>query len=113
MNESSHGISFDSVLDLCPQRESVLVRHSAPPWCREIKLGDNFTRFKFDAIKWIKKRPRPEDRVWLFEISDPDVNSSFEKLDHLIDSRKTRVEKEKERIENERIEKLIRDRGLT
>jgi len=112
MSESSHGIAFSDVLDLCPKRESVLIKHQVSPWCREIVLGGNFSRFKFEAIKWIKKRPRPEDRCWMFEIDDPEPGKSFEKLDQLIESRKTRLEKEKERIQNEHIEKLLKERGF-
>lgn len=57
---------------------------------------DIFNKIKFEWIKWIKTDPNPDNRVadweWRTERGLPD----FDKLDKLVESRKTRAEKQKE-----------------
>lgn len=55
-----------------------------------------FNRIKFEYIKYIKSLPNPEDRVADFECRDENDLPDFDKMDRLIEKRKTRDEKAKE-----------------
>ena len=54
------------------------------------------TRFKFEHVKYIKTLPNPEDRVADFEIRDKNLLPDFDKERKLIESRKTREERQAE-----------------
>lgn len=55
-----------------------------------------FNRIKFEWIKFIKTKPDPEDRVADYEWRDENNLPDFNKLERLIESRKTVAEKKKE-----------------
>jgi len=113
MNESCEGINFHDVLDLIPREMAVLVRRDGPPWCEKILLDQRaFGRFRFEAVKWIRQRPKPEDRCWTFETIGPHGCWSLDKEEHLIESRKTRAEKEQERQEEHELRELMRKHGI-
>lgn len=52
-----------------------------------------FNRIKFEYIKFIKTLPKPEDRVADFEYRDENNLPDFDKMDRLIEMRKTRDER--------------------
>lgn len=56
----------------------------------------DMTRFKFEHVKYIKTLPNPEDRVADFEIRDKNLLPDFDKERKLIESRKTREERQAE-----------------
>lgn len=56
----------------------------------------DMTRFKFEHIMHLKKMPNPEDRVADFEWRDDNNLPDFDKLDRLIEKRKTRQERQAE-----------------
>ena len=112
MNESCQGILFYDVLDLLPAERSCLIRLGQAPWCKKISLGNNWTRFQFEAIKWVKKKKAPDDRFWESEIKTQQGSVDFIKMDALIESRKTRAEKEAEKSERNEMNKQYIKLGL-
>ena len=56
----------------------------------------DMSRFKFEHIKYIKTLPNPDDRVADFEIRDKNGLPDFDKERRLIESRKTREERQAE-----------------
>jgi hypothetical protein len=61
---------------------------------------------KFKYINYIKTLPNPEDRVAAFEYKRDDGSPDFEKMDRLIERRKTRKEKQIELNEEIETKKL-------
>lgn len=57
---------------------------------------ESIRRLKFEHIKYIKTLPDPADRVADYEIRDADGLPDFDREAKLIESRKTRKEKEDE-----------------
>jgi len=55
-----------------------------------------FNRILFEAKKYLKEKEDPEDRVFEYEWQDDDPIRSLDKLDRLIEMRKTKVEKHEE-----------------
>jgi len=110
--ESHQGIFFDEVLDLMPENCSVILRIQEFPYCCQIFLHENdFPRFKFEAIKWIKKRAHPEDRLWPFEAKEGKFYS-YDKELFITESRKTRKEKDAEKQEHIGMLKLFKEHGI-
>lgn len=56
----------------------------------------DMTRFKFEHIKYVKTLPDPEDRVADFECRDEFGLVDWDARDKLVDSRKTRKERQAE-----------------
>lgn len=56
----------------------------------------DMSRFKFEHVKYIKTLPDPQDRVADFEIVDKNGIPDFDKERKLIETRKTRQERQKE-----------------
>tara|TARA_Y100000310_G_scaffold243676_1_gene248228 strand:- start:9395 stop:9754 length:360 start_codon:yes stop_codon:yes gene_type:complete len=111
---SSIGISFHDVMDLNVKRRGVI--HRDP----RAKLGvtmtelssSDFKRFKFEAIRWIKKRPDPQERSWPFELENEHGCYSYDKERKIIQQRKTRQEKDDERKEEQELKELFKQHGL-
>lgn len=57
---------------------------------------ESMAKIKFEYIRYIKKLPNPANRVADFEILDDNGFPDFEKEQRLIESRKTRKEREVE-----------------
>lgn len=101
-------IRAEDIVSLCPKRLSVLIRskkmiHQEVAHFRmkdviAVKCKDEleFNEIKFEFVAHIKKRPRPEDRVASFEYENEDGTPDLEKMERLIEMRKTRPEKQKE-----------------
>jgi len=113
VSESSQGINFCDVLDIRPDELAVIIRGDAPHWCSKITLDKRaFGRFKFDCVKWIRQRTKPEDRCWYFETLNESGVWSLDKERALIESRKTRTEKEDEKKEEHELRELMKKYGF-
>ena len=114
MSECCKGIDFNTVVDLVPSECTVIVRTGPDAFDLEkvILTQSDFALFKFEAIRWVRKRPDPQDRLFHFETIGEHGVWSFDKEQRLIESRKTRNEKDKERAEDEAIYKLLKERGI-
>ena len=90
-------IPFDKVMDLHLEKNGVIYKtgNKKNPVDMQIMTPEEFSRFKFELVKWIKKKPEPDDRVMHFE-TEIDGLWSYDKEMRLIESRKTRIEKAKE-----------------
>lgn len=112
-DESCQGIQFSNVMGLIPEQLAVIVRSSTTPWAKKICMEkESFMRFKFQAIKWIRKRELPEDRCWYFETLNKNGCWSFEKQEKLIESRKTRKEKAQEKKEERELMALFKKHNI-
>jgi len=114
MKGECFGISFENVLDLLPERLGIIIRtpHKEVP-VDIIHLPKNkFQVFKFEAIKWIKARPHPEDRVWNFEKRNHHGVWCYDKETRLVEARKTPKEKENEKQERKWLHEQARKLGL-
>lgn len=111
---SSIGISFHDVMDLNLKKRGVI--HKDP----SAKLGvtmtelspKDFRLFKFEAIRWIKRKPGPEERAWPFELENEHGCYSYGKERKIIQQRKTRQEKDDERKEEQELKELFKQHGL-
>ena len=104
------GIKFTDVIDLDTDTREVLVRR--PSYARIKLSAKDFSIFRFEAVKWIKTKEKPEDRIWQFETIGPLGVWSFEKEQKLIESRMTREERRAEKMAYENIKRLLKERGL-
>ena len=111
---SSIGIYFETVYDLIPDQNAVIYRDPKGRLgvARKVLTPDEFKKFKFEAIKWIKKRPTPEDRAWPFELQNEHGCYSYDKERQIIQQRKTRKEKEDERKEEQYWKEQFKKAGL-
>ena len=108
-----HGIRFEYVIDLIPKKLEILYRTKNHPYFDTLVLPEKeFRRFKFELIKWLKKRPRPEDRVMRFECLDEQGHFLFELEEKLIESRTTRKEKMIQQKKEEQIAQMMKERGI-
>ena len=107
-------IKFENVLDLAPKKLTVLV--SEPFATLGISAYEldhfNFERFKFHLIKWIKKRPNPEDRVLNFEALNEDGVWDYDRESFLIETRKSREEKQKEKDDEMAMREKAKELGI-
>lgn len=103
------GVNFNDVVDLIPDEKAIIMRKPGRPYCAKYHLKKGWEKFEFEAVKWIKLKPNPEDRYWDFEMLDEHGVPSRKMLLNLISSRKTRAEKEEEMRLEHQIEKEIRD----
>lgn len=102
---------IDMIYSLIPSRRVMLIRYHPyyasisdkqniiPKGCLiPVTVDDEkeFNKIKFEYIKHIKKAKNPEDRVADFEYMDTRMIPDFEKMDRLIEKRKTREEKAQE-----------------
>lgn len=71
-----------------------------------------FKLFKFEAIRWVKKKPNPDDRAWPFELENEHGCYDYEKEQKIISQRKTRQEKEDEKQEDQYWKEKYRKHGL-
>lgn len=62
---------------------------------------------KFEHVQELKKQARPEDRVADYEIRDENGFIDFEKMERLVEKRKTSAEKSEERKQELEIAELI------
>lgn len=67
---------------------------------------------KFEHVQHIKKNLKPEDRVADHEIRDDEGYLDFEKMDRLIEMRKTSSEKEAERKEEYQLMLEMKKRNI-
>lgn len=106
-------IPFESVIDLCINKMSVIYKVGREAGSVKIMiLSDQaFYKYKFELIKWLKKRPNPEDRVMRFE-TEGDGIWSFKKEQRLIEARKTREEKHDELQEKIWFKQELEKRGI-
>jgi len=102
---------MSSILDLNIQEQRIIVEasdhyrpiiedphHVLNKHVMKIHVADKmkFNKIKFSYIKYIKGRPNPDDRVADFEFRDKRGLPDFDKLERLIEMRKTREEKQTE-----------------
>ena len=95
--ENSFDINFSDVKDLDPERCGVIYRTGTPPFYHNMRILDKkeFLKFKFELTKFIKKHPDPEERYYPYEVQEGGCYSII-KEERLIESRKTREEKNKD-----------------
>ena len=95
--------------DICDDPKSPLIKYGM-----QITIYNDqiFNRIKFEYVKHIKTLPKPEDRVADFEWRREDGSPDFDKLDRLIEKRKTAAEKEKEFKEELEIKKACEKYGI-
>lgn len=72
-----------------------------------IKDKKEFNMIKFSYISHIKKREDPRDRVAHYECLDSNLITDFNKLEKLIETRKTREEKNRELKEEIELKKVF------
>lgn len=106
-------ISMAKVLDFVPSKRAVIYKTGIKHNPVDVFILDerDFNRFKFKAIKWIKRKKEPEDRMWPFEAEVLGI-WSYSKEKKLIESRKTREEKSAELQEQIEFNKELKKRGL-
>jgi hypothetical protein len=106
-------IPFESVTDLCINQKAIIYRVSKEDGLIRVKtLKDKeFNKYKFELIKWLKKRPDPEDRVMRFETMDNGV-WSYDKEQRLVEARKTREEKRAELNDEIWLKQELKKRGI-
>ena len=110
-SNSDKELYVDMIKEIIPERQVILLKpHSYYESIRDkdsdqwkefffpvtIKDSKAFEKIKFEYIRWIKTAPDPQDRVADFEYQTPGELPDFDRLDKLIESRKTRQEKQKE-----------------
>ena len=115
------------VLDLIPEKRQMLLRATRryyeiaddmddPLSEHVIKVTiDNqklFNRIKFTLIKYLKSLPKPEMRVLDFEFRDSNGLPNFDEFERLVESRKTRLEKESELQEELELKHQFEEAGL-
>lgn len=64
--------------------------------CLKLESDKDLQTAKFEHIQHIKKSARPDDRVAFFEYEHPEGGYDFNKMDKLIEMRKTKAEKQAE-----------------
>lgn len=90
------------------------------PKCPLIKYGMQVTiyndqlynRIKFEYVRYLKTLPDPEDRVADYEWRTEEGLPDFDKLERLIEKRKTAEEKRKELMEELEIKKACERFGI-
>lgn len=80
-------------ISICDDPRSPLIKYGMAVTIPDPEI---FNRIKFEWIKFIKTKPDPEDRVADYEWRDENNLPDFNKLERLIESRKTVAEKKKE-----------------
>ncbi len=117
-------VEFIDILDLIISEMAVLMKSKPKYWeiadndskddltryvvKSTVRNKEDFTRIKFELIKWIKKMPLPCDRIMPYEYHDHDTQLiDFDQKDRLIESRKTRKEKD----EDMKIKELLQRRA--
>lgn len=118
---------IDMIKDMIPWRQGIVLHYheyyrglSTTPEDPLLKYGiliegisdQDFAKIKFEWIKFIKTRPNPDDRVADFEWRDKDGLPDFDKLERLIERRKTREEKQKELLDEMELKKAFDKHGL-
>ena len=95
MSESYMNIKFSDVIDLIPERQTILLRNpKAELFCSgRILMKKDFDLFKFNIVKWLRKQKNPNDRILRYETEENGV-WSLDKEEKLIKSRMTRKEQE-------------------
>lgn len=93
--ESYLNINFDDVIDLIPRDQTVLLKNpKAELFCSgRILKKSEFDMFKFNIIKWLRKKKNPNDRILRYETEENGV-WNLEKEENLIKSRMTKKEQE-------------------
>ncbi|MBE9542543.1 MAG: hypothetical protein IMF01_09510 [Proteobacteria bacterium] len=88
-------IPFANVMDLHPEKRGIIYLASIPGKCKMFIVDESkdFNLYKFELIKWLKKRKVPEARVMMFEVQERGYWSPS-KEDQLVERRKTRDEKD-------------------
>lgn len=106
-----HDLFIDMIYNLIPDKRLMLLR--AHPYYEELRDKNEpfksktlisvtvqdesmFNRIKFEFIKFIKTLKNPENRVADWEWRDKDGLPDWDKLERLVEKRKTREEKAKE-----------------
>lgn len=84
-------------LNVCDDPNSPVIKYGMQITIPEESM---FNRIKFEWIKFIKTRECPDDRVASFEWRDENGVPDFEKLERLIERRKT-IEEKRIEIEEE------------
>lgn len=104
-------IYIEDIEGMVPRKNMILVKKS--PYYDEIIESEHqikfskisaivinktrtYDRVKFEYIKHIKKSDNPDDRVADFEVEDEFGFPDFDRLDRLIEKRKTKEERESE-----------------
>lgn len=87
-------IPFEIVLDLNPGKRGVIIKDSASKIKTSMIILDlkEFNKYKFELVKWLKKKALPEERFLPFE-TEIDGIWSYDKESKLIEARKSREEK--------------------
>lgn len=90
-------IPYEIVTDLDLEKNGVIYRTNKRPFYRDTAYLEHkdFIMFKFELIKYLKKKPIPDDRVLPCECLE-NGTWSMHKEEKLIEARKTRYEKQKE-----------------
>ena len=95
------------IYDLIPEKKRVIIRphldllpHVDDPDRKHLQTitvnEREFESFKFGFLRYLKTMKKPEDRVADFEYRKADGLPDFDKLDRLIERRKTRAERDQE-----------------
>lgn len=125
--EKNIDLYIDSLITVYPDKRAILLKYH--PYYMQIsddpkdslnKYGIfvtipdpvTFNRIKFEYIRHIKTLPSPEDRVADYEWRDEQGLPDFEKLDRLIEKRKTAEEKKKELMEEIEIKRACEKYGI-
>lgn len=112
VDESCEGIPFCDVINLLPKSRAVIIKTHNRGYATQRFLGVAFDRFKFEAIRWVKTRPKPEDRIWMFETLDSDGHYDIPKEQALIRARLTREERNQLEKEEQELRILAREHGV-
>lgn len=104
-------IPFDRVMDLNPEKCGIIYLVEPGKVNMKVVPKDEFLRYKFELIKWVKKKDSPDDRYFHFET---EINGiwSYEKEKRLIEARKSREEKAKELQEERDFKKMCDAMGV-
>ena len=107
-------INFCLIRDLEPHKCAVLLKSLENDFFtkRVVLKEKDFINLRFNYIKWIKQDPDPQRRVAPFEYTDKNGLPDFDLMDKLIEQRKTKEEKKRERDEEQSLKDMCKKLGL-